>query len=74
MNEDIEKFFLERGCLIEEKAIEEIEKRGGLEYVLKNEKKMDFSSPIFAVSNLPRINEFSLVKEFHLVGIVHGGF
>ncbi len=68
MNEDIEKFFLERGCLIEEKAIVEIEKRGGLEYVVRNEKKMDFSSPIFAISNLPLINEFSLVKEFHLDG------
>ena len=68
MNEDIEKFFLDKGCLIEEKAIEEIEKRGGLEYILKNEKKIDFSSPIFAISNLPSINEFSIIKEFHLDG------
>jgi hypothetical protein len=42
MNGDIEKFFLERGCLIEGRAIEEIEKRGGMDYILKNEKKLDF--------------------------------
>ncbi len=68
MNEDIEKFFLERGCLVEEKAIEEINRRGGMDYVLKNEKRFDFSSPIIAVSNLPAVNEFSIVKEFHLDG------
>jgi DNA polymerase II small subunit len=68
MSEDIEKFFLDRGCLIEEKAIAEIEKRGGIEYIRKNEKKIDFSSPIFALSDLPTVNEFSIVKEFHLDG------
>ncbi len=68
MNEDIEKFFLDRGCLIEEKAIEEIERRGGINYIKKNEKKIDFTSPIFAVSNLPTVNEFSIIKEFHLDG------
>ena len=68
MNGDIEKFFLERGCLIEGRAIEEIEKRGGMDYILKNEKKLDFSSPIFAMSNLPSVNEFSIIKEFHLDG------
>ncbi|MCL5407920.1 MAG: metallophosphoesterase [Candidatus Thermoplasmatota archaeon] len=68
MNGDIEKFFLEKGCLIEERAIEEIEKRGGMDYILKNEKKLDFSSPIFAMSDLPSVNEFSIIKEFHLDG------
>jgi DNA polymerase II small subunit len=68
MNEDIEKFFLEKGCLIEEKAIEEIERRGGLDYIRKNEKKINFTSPIFAVSDLPAVNEFSIIKEFHLDG------
>ncbi len=68
MNDDIERFFLERGCLIEERAIAEIARRGGMEYILKNEKKLDFTSPIFAMSDLPSVNEFSIVKEFHLDG------
>ncbi len=68
MNEDIEKFFLERGCLIEGKAIEEIERRGGLDYIRKNENRINFSSRVFAVSDLPSVNEFSIVKEFHLDG------
>ncbi len=68
MNDDIERFFLERGCLIEERAIAEIARRGGMEYILKNERKLDFTSPIFAMSNLPSANEFSIVKEFHLDG------
>lgn len=68
MNADIERFFLDKGCLIEERAIEEIERRGGINYVLKNENKLDFSMPVFALSNLPSVNEFSIVKEFHLDG------
>jgi len=68
MNDAIEKFFLDRGCLIEERAIEEIERRGGISYILKNENKFDFSNPIFSLTNLPVQNDFSIVKEFHLNG------
>jgi DNA polymerase II small subunit len=68
MNDVIEKFFLDKGCLIEERAIEEIERRGGIDYILKNENKLDFSKPIFALTNLPSSNDFSIVKEFHLNG------
>ncbi len=68
MNDEIEKYFLDKGCLVEGRVIEEIERRGGIEYVIRNESRLNFSSPIFTFSNLPAINEFSIVKEFHLDG------
>ncbi|MEM0140721.1 MAG: metallophosphoesterase [Thermoplasmatales archaeon] len=68
MKEDIEKFFLEKGCLVEEKVVEEIERRGGMEYVTKNEERLDFSGPVFSIDKLPAINDFSIVKEFNIDG------
>jgi DNA polymerase II small subunit len=68
MRDEIERFFLERGCLVEEKVIEEIEKRGGLDYVIKNQNRLDFSGPIFSIDRLPAVNDFSIVKEFNING------
>ncbi|MEM3810008.1 MAG: metallophosphoesterase [Thermoplasmatales archaeon] len=68
MREDIEKFFLERGCLVEERVIEEIERRGGIEYVIRNEGRLDFSGPVFSLERLPPVNDFSIVKEFNIEG------
>lgn len=68
MSDEIERFFLNKGCLVEERALEEIARRGGIDYIIKNEKRLNFSTPVFTFSNLPVINEFSIVKEFHLDG------
>lgn len=68
MIQDIEKYFLDRGILVEEKVVREIEKRGGINYVLKIENRLNFSNPVFTFRDLPPDNEFSIVKEFHLNG------
>ncbi|MGC8645108.1 MAG: metallophosphoesterase [Thermoplasmata archaeon] len=68
MKDDIERFFLERGCLVEERVVEEIERRGGIEYVIRNQNRLDFSGPIFSIDKLPAINDFSIVKEFNING------
>lgn len=68
MDSEIEKFFLDKGCLVEEKVIKEIERRGGLRYVITHEDRLDFSSSLFTMNNLPSINEFSIVKEFSIQG------
>jgi DNA polymerase II small subunit len=68
MTDEIEKYFIEKGCLVEEKVIREIVRRGGINYIRKNEKRLDFSKPIFTMLNLPSVNEFSIVKEFNLNG------
>ncbi|MGC8574460.1 MAG: metallophosphoesterase [Thermoplasmata archaeon] len=76
MIQDIEKFFLERGILVEERVIKEIEKRGGLVYLDKIQGKLNFQSPVFTFKDLPADNEFSIVKEFHLNGFpgISGSF
>ena len=76
MIQDIEKFFLERGILVEERVIKEIEKRGGLVYLEKVQSKLNFQSPVFTFKDLPVDNEFSIVKEFHLNGFpgISGSF
>ncbi len=68
MSELIEKYFLTKGFLVEDRVIREIEKRGGIDYLEKIEPKLNFTSPIFTLKNLPVDNEFSIVKEFHLDG------
>lgn len=68
MESEIERFFLRKGCLVEEKVIREIERRGGMSYIEKNENRLDFSSSFFTVNNLPSVSEFSIVKEFNLKG------
>jgi len=76
MIQDIEKFFLEKGILVEERVVKEIEKRGGLVYLEKVQSKLNFQSPVFTFKDLPVDNEFSIVKEFHLNGFpgISGSF
>ncbi len=68
MISDIEKFFTERGMLVEDKVIREIERRGGIKYLDGIKNRLNFNGAVFTFKDLPPDNEFSIVKEFHLNG------
>jgi len=68
MKKEIEEYFLKRNCIAEDRVIEEIIRRGGLSYLIKNEKKINFNKGIISFEDLPLEKEFSILKEFNIRG------
>ncbi len=68
MNKEIEEYFLRRNCLAEDRVLEEIERRGGIKYLMENEKKINFQKGIITFEDLPIEKDFSIIKEFNVKG------